>query len=275
MLAGTEVFYFVHANPYQFVMMEEVAPNIGTKPPTISVLSPKNETIYAPKQVLFSFDSSVNYSGDARALFFYKIYYKSDWQSGFTSLYEYVPETGMSTTSEFNSTVFLTEIPEGNHTITIYATEKGRYEEPDVGSGGFVTLYYPFEITGSSSINFIIDATSPKVSILSLENKTYSTSTLALNYNVNEPISKVTYSIDGKNNETLNGNIILPELSNGLHNVTVYAWDVAGNVGSSETAYFSVKVPVSFPVVPVAAVSTASVVVVCIGIFLYLRRNKR
>jgi hypothetical protein len=41
----------------------------------------------------------------------------------------------------------------------------------------------------------------------------------------------------------------LTGLSNGVHNVTVYAWDEAGNVAIFETMFFSV--PESFSTLPV------------------------
>lgn len=73
---------------------------------------------------------------------------------------------------------------------------------------------------------------------------------------------------------TLAENTILTGLPNWSHNVTVYAWDLAGNVGISETAYFSVDVPKPFSIVPVAVASTASVAVACVDIILYLRKSK-
>jgi len=59
---------------------------------------------------------------------------------------------------------------------------------------------------------------------------------------INEPISKLSYVLNCQNNVAIYGN-------------TVYAWDLAGIVGASETAYFNVRVPEPFSVVPVAAAS--------------------
>jgi len=53
-----------------------------------------------------------------------------------------------------------------------------------------------------------------------------------LNYTVNEPVSKIFFVLDGQWNVTIAGNTTLAGLSNGVHNVTVYAWDDVGNVGS-------------------------------------------
>ena len=69
------------------------------------------------------------------------------------------------------------------------------------------------------------------------------------------------------------GNTTISGLANGLHNVTVYARDEFGNVGASETAYFSVEVP--FPVVPVAAASVAAVAIIGVGLLVYFKKRKR
>lgn len=107
------------------------------------------------------------------------------------------------------------------------------------------------------------------------QNKTYSKTDVPLLFKVPESYPNFSYRLDGKDTLAVAGNTTLTELSNGEHNVTVYATDKEGNTGASETIYFTVQAPDPFPTIPVAVVSTASVVVVCIGIFLYLRRNKR
>jgi hypothetical protein len=67
----------------------------------------------------------------------------------------------------------------------------------------------------------------------------------------------------------------------GLHNVTVYAWDSAGNVGASKTVNFTITVrleskPESEPslVLPLAA-STVSIAVVAGGVLVYWKKHKR
>jgi hypothetical protein len=82
--------------------------------------------------------------------------------------------------------------------------------------------------------------TPPKISYLSVENKTYTETDVPLNFTVNGNISQVTYSLDGKDNITIPGNTTLTGLPTGPHNVTLYAHDVAGNTGASETVTFTV-----------------------------------
>lgn len=86
-----------------------------------------------------------------------------------------------------------------------------------------------------------LDTTSPIITILLPENQTwYRGKDVALNFTIDEPTSWIGYSLDGEANETITGNTTLTDLSYGLHNVTVYANDTAGNMGSSDTIHFTV-----------------------------------
>ena len=67
-----------------------------------------------------------------------------------------------------------------------------------------------------------------------------STSAIPLNLTVNEAYSKITYSLNGQQNVTASGNSTIPNLPAGQYNVTFYVWDIAGNIGNSETANFTV-----------------------------------
>jgi hypothetical protein len=78
------------------------------------------------------------------------------------------------------------------------------------------------------------DCSPPVVTILSPEEgMTYETTSIDLIYTVNEPTKCTGYSLDGAENITLIGNTTLEELPNGLHNLTICAEDLAGNVGSN------------------------------------------
>ena len=89
---------------------------------------------------------------------------------------------------------------------------------------------------------------------------------------MNEPTSWIGYSLDGKANVTIAGNTTLTALSNGAHSLTIYANNTFGNVGASEPVTFTIAVP--FPIVPVAAVSGASAVVVVAGLLVYFKKHK-
>jgi predicted membrane-bound mannosyltransferase len=80
------------------------------------------------------------------------------------------------------------------------------------------------------------------------------------------------YSLDSQPKVQITGNTTLTGLSNGAHNLTVYAQDVAGNMGVSETVYFRVEIP--FPITPVAVASAATVAVVGAVLAFYFKKRK-
>ena len=158
----------------------------------------------------------------------------------------------------------LTNLSQGAHTLTVWV----RAEQ--------FMLSYSWGVWAIfKTVTFNIDFTPPHISILSPENKAYNTSDVPLDLTVNETASQITYSLDGQENVTAAGNMTLTQLSNGAHNVTVYAADEAGNIGASETATFTVAVTEPFPTVPVAAASVAVVAVVGVVLLVYFKKRKK
>jgi multisubunit Na+/H+ antiporter MnhC subunit len=96
-----------------------------------------------------------------------------------------------------------------------------------------------------------------------------------LNFTVNESFSRISYVLDYQDNITIAENTTLTDLSNGYHNVTVYAIDSAGNTGTSETIYFNVEVPEPFPTTLVATASGVSVAVVGLALLVYLKKRSK
>lgn len=83
----------------------------------------------------------------------------------------------------------------------------------------------------------------PIITVISPQNTTYSTSSVPLTFSVSEPTSWIGYSLDAQENVTITHNTTLNGLFDGLHWITVYANDSlppAGNMGSSDTIYFTV-----------------------------------
>jgi len=80
----------------------------------------------------------------------------------------------------------------------------------------------------------------PSIEILSPENETYATDSIPLIFILSEPTSWNGYSLDGHVNTTVSGNSTLANLLDGTHNVLVYANDTEGNMGISNTVYFTV-----------------------------------
>ena len=90
---------------------------------------------------------------------------------------------------------------------------------------------------------FGYETTPPTLSIVSPENKTYTANNVSLNFTVNELTSWIGYSLDEQANVTITGNTTLTGLSDGIHNLVVYAKDIAGNTGASKTIIFRVTEP--------------------------------
>jgi PKD repeat protein len=77
------------------------------------------------------------------------------------------------------------------------------------------------------------------VGILSPQNITYKTTSVPLTFTVNESISWIGCSLDGFAIVSIAGNITLPALSDGSHQLVVYASNSFGNMGM-RTVYFAV-----------------------------------
>jgi hypothetical protein len=140
--------------------------------------------------------------------------------------------------------VKLRELSDGSHCLTVcsesYFSNYGGVNPP----GGPFKPTTPngtdYSASWAATVYFTIDSNQPNVSDLSLENKTYFAPDVPLNFTVNENAPQLTYSLDGLDNVTIAGNITLTGLSIGAHNVTVYVWDDAGNVGASQTISFAI-----------------------------------
>ena len=106
---------------------------------------------------------------------------------------------------------------------------------------------YTYQVlTTDSSLNFnqsayrltTVDTTNPAITIASPANTTYENINVALNVAANETISTWWYSLNGSSNVTFTPNTTLSNLAYQQHNVTVYANDTSGHVGST-TVWFT------------------------------------
>lgn len=118
------------------------------------------------------------------------------------------------------------------------------------------------------------DVVPPEIAVLSPENKTYYNANLTLSFAVNETASRISYSFDGLDNVTVAGNATLTGLPVGMHNVTIYAWDEAENVGVSETITFTIAEPEPFPIAPVVVASAASIAVAGTVLLFHFKKRK-
>ena len=117
------------------------------------------------------------------------------------------------------------------------------------------------------------------ISVVSPQNKTYTTTDVALDFTVNEATSWIRYSLDGQANVTITDSITLSDLAEGVHSVTVYAQDTEGQTATSGTIYFTISQGAepaqteAFPTEIVIIIAAAAVAVVVVVIY-FLKRKK-
>jgi hypothetical protein len=236
-------------------------------PPVLIVQSPQFNTTYYVNDVLLNLTVITPYTwiGPTNIT---EISYNFDGQV--VTLWN-LTDYSLQPTQQF---AILLNTSTGPHTLQVNIhSESTYYANPKCGDSD--ATIFPIEV--SQTIPFNVNAGAfppPSVSIASPENKTYDTFDVPLNFTVNESGSQITYSLDGQNNVTAAENITLTGLSYGEHNITVYATDIAGNIGASETITFTVaKEPEPFPTA-IVVVIVASVAVVGAGLLVYFKKRK-
>jgi hypothetical protein len=116
----------------------------------------------------------------------------------------------------------------------------------------------------------------PAVNVVSPKNENYTSSNVSLAFTVNKPAQWMGYSLDGQETVTVTENITLTALSNGLHNITVFANDTFGNSGASETVTFSIaEAPATQEPFPTMWIATAVVLVAIGGIAAAIYYSKK
>ena len=124
--------------------------------------------------------------------------------------------------------VTFSSLSAGEHQVTVY-----------LGNGGGGDLYV--YIYASSIFTVHVP---PVITILSPTGFiTYENSSIPLILNTNENATWIGYSLDSQANQTIYGNTTLTDLTEGNHSIVVYANDTFGNMGKSDTAYFTVSLP--------------------------------
>jgi hypothetical protein len=112
----------------------------------------------------------------------------------------------------------------------------------------------PFDdyLSGSATVSFRVEICPPSIRVLTSQ-ETFEASDVPLNFTVNEPVSWIGYSLDGSNVIMATDDVastewfgvdkywlVLSGLHAGVHSLTVYAEDGAGNRGASEPFSFTV-----------------------------------
>ena len=85
------------------------------------------------------------------------------------------------------------------------------------------------------------DIIPPTITIISpLSNSFNNSTSIELIFELDEIASWIGYSLDGDTNVTILGNISITSLTEGLHNLTVYANDSENNMGDSGKIFFTI-----------------------------------
>jgi hypothetical protein len=145
------------------------------------------------------------------------------------------------------------------HNLTVYAE--------------ITYLHYGLSST-SSSVQFTIDTSPPTISGLSILNETYNSQDAPLSFNVDENASWIAYNLDNQGNKTIQGNITLTGLSDGSHSIVVYANDTVGNMGISDTVFFTVNALTAEDFTPAIVLSGVIVIVIMVGLLVYFKKRK-
>jgi N-acetylneuraminic acid mutarotase len=134
---------------------------------------------------------------------------------------------------------------------------------------GGISVHANSRLISDANEKYLTTKITEDILVLSPQNKTYEGSSLQLDFKIEKPTSWMGYSLNGQDNVTLLGNSTISNLLPGVHNIRVYANDTAGNIVSSETIYFNVEAPESFPVVP----TIAAAVIVATGLLVYFKKR--
>jgi N-acetylneuraminic acid mutarotase len=134
-----------------------------------------------------------------------------------------------------------------------------------------IYTYIPFNQQytplGYGTIPAAISITSP------LNDANYTSGNVSLAFATNKPVTWQGYRVDDQEIATLTGNTTISGLSNGQHNITVYAQDSFGN-NASQTITFNVNLPKAPQTILAAVGSGATAVVICIGAIVYFKKRK-
>ena len=253
----------VEADP--FFWGGQVPPPFGTQPPTISAAL-ENNSLLRNSNISFKVTASC-ISNDT---YITGVYYVVDWKAGNNTVY--VMPNDFEETKNLFRFVNLTAIPEGQHSIEVFANELGTYVN-------YVNITsYQFVYSNSLKVNFNVDTITPTISFSTpYQNHTFDTRDVELNFTINKANCQISYSLDNQSEIISNSDnsLTLNNLMNAEHNVTLYAKDKYGVLSDPVTISFDVNVPEPFPTVTVVAIASILVIItgVSVALLIYRKRN--
>jgi hypothetical protein len=295
LLAILQVNEVVEANPIPW----PVTPNTQEKP-TLTIETPQNYTTYGVDGVPLDFSLVQPSSWDVTYDFFFHIGEVTGLEvsvdGNFSSSYPFSPADNQTPLNPFPPTYYsivLYNLTLGMHEVKVTVQAYSLYTTPISGRQNIPvnhTSLYQYPIVVSDIV--YINIAPPKVLVLSPQTTTYNETSVSFVYSVNEATAQVYYSLDGQTNTTVPSNAtldylsdegynaslfttVLTDLSNGIHNVTVYATDLAGNI-SNQTISFIVEKPntLLFELDIVAIAIPVAVICLIAGLLIYRRHRK-
>ncbi len=256
---GLQIFDVAEANPNPMYRTVPAPTNVFL---FIRIASPKENTSYSNGTINLCFNATI-YGPNNITKGLSVASYKGDWMEKDA----WVPADHFQNFLQFS--VNVTDIPFGEHSLNITAHARGEFEDKS-------HFKYLFSLNKTSSINFSV-RTNPIITFPPFQNSTFTDSSLPLNFTVDHPVSEIAYCLDGQENVPISGNTTLTGLSNGQHNVTVYAIDTDGYNGASCTLLFNVNAPefAEFSVVTLVIAFVIVVVMASAGLLVYFRRRRK
>lgn len=280
------------ADPYLFNQVPfPVTPPSDVQSPSISIISPEDNGLLTTDNITLDFNVSMNVPAMPELFYYYlslsDVYYIASWLPNSTHLdlsafqHSIPPQTrtfsndslaewgtpfalsGYELNQSFS--VKFTDVPSGSHSIMIFAVESGSRL---YSKSGIEVTSGTYTLSTQSIVHFSVHRTA----LLSPKNVTYSQADVPLLLNSDNGLVGFSYLLDGKESVAIYGNTTLNGLSNGFHNITVYARDEAGNVGVSETVSFKVE---AFPYIAVAAIVAVILVSVSAALFYFKMRGDK
>jgi hypothetical protein len=199
---------------------------------SITMTNPKNNTVYSDTMPLeFKTEWLANLPFHVN-----RINYRIDDNSTLTptngTTQEYGDEYPSYADTVTNMTVDISNLTNGEHKLILF-TE--------------LLMIWTFGNYSFAPIIFNVNNPLPNLHVLSPQNKSYAISDLAMNFTVDKAPVWLSYSLDNEANVTTLGNTTLTDLSEGSHNLSVFAIDTAGNIGKSNTVFFTVSLPTPSP----------------------------
>ncbi len=268
------------ANPYIRERKSEgtIPAPTGTEPPTITVVTPVNQSDNYVNNVYLNFTAAIENS-NSTSFTVTEVSYRGSWQKMKT---EIDPLTIFARNLQrgirewpSNFSANITDIPPGPHWIEITVTvTTAAYDTRTEIDGIFYTQYFINYAISSTSTVYFTTGDIPRIQSVSVENRTFISQDVPLTVMFEKKVKEAYYNLDNRGNVSFSGNTTLIGLENGWHNVTVYSTNDGGFAGVPKTVCFNVEVPLSFWPVVAVFILIISVIVTVVWFFRFYLSNE-